>query len=446
MIFSSVSNTALPDLTGCTVGDRYTLSRKIRESATGAVYAAADRHALSDVALKLLSPQLLQYPGYRERFEREVRNAAALSHPNVCRVLDSGAVRIAAKDGSTVETVFLSYPLMAGGSLAERLADISTVPLSRISQWIDSLARALEHAHRRDVVHGDLKPSAIVFDEDDNLFVSDFAIGHTTREREQGHPKMGSPPYMSPEQWEEEIATPAADQFAVAAIAYYLVTGCRPFEGQDNPEIRRKNFSRGPIPAHKEARDHGRADVARAVSDVLARALSVSPGDRFSTIGEFSRALKKAIGGIDDSREVFLSYHRKVSAAWANLIAEKLRDKYGVSVFLDVTQIDGTGEFPDRIAEAIKACRVFVCLLGKRTLTSKWVKHEIMLAHQFGKPMISVRQEGFRDSAVQQDEALRALILSPGVYLFDVKNIYYEAAIEHLATTVAAVLKQGSDQ
>ena len=440
MIFTSVSDTRLPDLTGCEIGDRYALTRKLRESATGAVYVARDRHIHGDVAIKLLSPHLARYPGYRDQFEREVSTAAQLFHPNICRVLDSGAVRIRAKDGETIDSIFLSYALMGGGDLTGRLADRNPVPLDRAERWIATLADALEHAHRRGVVHGDLKPAAIVFDEDENLYVAEFAMPQGELTGPKRGAIVGSPPYMSPEQWDDGVPTPASDQFALAAIAYYLVTGSRPFEGQDNPDVRRKNFRRGPIPAHKEAAHHGRPVIGRAVSDVLARALSPAPDARYPSAKEFAKAFRKALRGIGDSPHVFLSYHRSASSGWANTIADKLKDRHGMNVFLDVTRLDGAGQFPARIADAIRNCNVFVCLLAERTLDSEWVMNEIRLAHQFGKPMVPVRQESFTDRITQDDDALRALISSQGVRLLDAQNIYVEQAIAQVASLVTSVL------
>ena len=443
MVFSSGADGSLPDLTACTIGDRYTLTRKLRESAKGAAYAAADRNVRSEVAIKLLSPHLAGLPGYREQFDREIEIAGQLSHPNICRVLDSGPASIRMKDGSIVESIFLTYPLMAGGNLADRLAARDAVPLDRAVQWIETLAAALAHSHRRDIVHGDLKPTAIVFDQDDNPYLSDFAFGQHALNADR-RPTLGSPAYMSPEQWEDGIAIQASDQFALAVIAYCLLTGTRPFVGQENPEVRAMNFHRGPIPAHKRASQHRQGEFNQALSGVLARALAVVPGDRFPAIDEFAKALKKAVRGIVDSPEVFLSYRRGTSAGWANTVAGTLKDRHGMRVFLDVAQID-SGPFPDRIMEAIRNCHVFVCLLGDTTLDSKWVLREIDLAHQFGKPMIPIRQESFDDSVTHGDAAVRALLGSQGVPLLDVHNEYVEEAIARVATLITRAIRKDRD-
>src|SRR5262249_36381870 len=150
-------------------------------------------------------------------------------------------------------------------------------------------------AHEQGVVHGDLKPTAVVFDSAGHLYLTDFAIAQKALV-DGGQSTVGSPAFMAPEQWDGIVATPAADQFAFAALSYYLITGSRPFEGQDSPEIREMNFRRGPIPAHEEVAQKQRPAISRAVSEVLKRALSVTPVDRYASVGIFTAALLKAFG------------------------------------------------------------------------------------------------------------------------------------------------------
>src|SRR5262249_12768653 len=161
---------------------------------------------------------------------------------------------------------------------------------------------------------------------------------------------MGSPAFVAPEQWEGSPATAATDQFGMAVLAYYLVTGARPFEGQDSPEIRRKNFLRGPIPAHLEAMQHARDGVRPGVSQVLRGALGVDPASRFASVEEFTGALLKALTlGVGGEPLVFVSYDRELSGGWARFFADRLKEKHGVRVFMDTIGIDRAGRFPPRL-------------------------------------------------------------------------------------------------
>ena len=442
LTFAPASDTKLPDLTGVTVADRYLLERLLRASSKGAVYSARQRTLPLRHALKLLSPALLDYPGYRERFRREAEVAIDLHHPHICDVQDYGETTVTRPGKAPIKTAYLCLRLMAGGTLSDRLDARKPIPIADVARWIDNLADALAYAHRRNVVHGDIKPAAIVFDDVDtaNPYLTDFAIGQP-REGDSSPGVIGTPAYMAPEQWEGAPSTPATDQFGLAALAYYMITGVRPFEGQDNPEIRRRNFEHGPLPADQEARRHNRDGVRSAVARVLARGLALGPDERYPDLKEFSKELIGALTGTILDRDpnakprVFLSYRRAGGAGLPLLIVNQL-DKQGIDVFLDVQRIDGAVKFPDRLTREMQRSDVFVCLLGPGTLESRWVQHEIELASQQQKPMIPV----FHEEYVLPDSTGRAavdeLLSFDGIRLMDQQNLYVEEGIERLAKRI----------
>ena len=438
--FSHAHDTSLPDLTGCEVGGRYTLEALIRDSAKGAVYVARDGRLPRKVAVKLLSPDLARsFPGYRELFHREAGMAAQLHHPHICPVLDFGETEVSRPDNRLLRLPYLCLALMNGGSLATHLEDGQAMDLPVVVDWLTRLSSALGYAHRQGVIHGNLKPSAIVFDDAGNPYVTDFSIAQRVGAG-AAQAVIGTPAYMAPEQWEGDAWTPATDQFALAVIAYYLVSGVQPFEGQDNPEIRRRNFARGPIPAHEEAARKGGTAISPRLSDVLLRGLAVAPDDRFPSIDEFARAFRDGVshpartGGVPS---VFLSYKRDEASGWALLISRELKEKYGISVFVDTERRDGAGRFPLKLARAIESCDVFVCLLGSATLGSKWVLEEIRLAHERRKPMIPVFQEGYlAPDSPAAGGGIEALLLSEGVHLLDRKNIHVDHTLDDIARLV----------
>jgi serine/threonine protein kinase len=433
--FAPARDIALPDLAGTEIAGRYLLESLLRESAQGPLYAARLNNLPRRVAVKLLSPELMRYPGYKERFKRRAVVTSQLHHPHICRVNDYGETRITAA-GSAFETAYLCIDLMTGGSLEDRLAAAEPVPLPQVERWISLLADALNHAHDAHAIHGDLKPAAVVFDAAGNPYLTDFGV-----DREQStEVVVGTPAYMSPEQWESSEIGPRTDQFGLALLAYTLIAGTRPFEGQDNAEVRRRNFARGPLPAHEEARQHGREDVNPHVSVVLERALSVSPDARYASIQDFATDLRRALEGAGAPRDpsqppqVFLSYQRGASTGWAVHIAEQLHEKHGVHVFLDLERVDLAVRFPDRLAEAIQRADVFVCLVGSTTLESGWVRREIELAVRYRKPMIPILEDGFvvpDDPSL--DPSIRTLFTYDGVPLLDQ---YREYAILDLAKRI----------
>ncbi len=437
--FKSGTDTSLPDLTDCVVADRYVLTKLVRDSAKGAIYVARHRHTSGEVAIKLLSPELMRYAGYREQFQREAEMAAELRHPHICRVMDYGPVELRPRGRAPLSTQFLCLEFMAGGTLAERLEPKAPLVRGQIARWLDILADALQYAHRHDVIHGNLKPTSVVFDTEENVFLTDFAIAQRVSQGE-AKPVMGTAAYMAPEQWSTGNVTTAIDQFALAALAYYMTTGSRPFAGQDHPEVREQNFRRGPIPAHEEAAQNGR-ELPTAVSRVLRRGLAVSPSQRYPSVAEFGKAVVSALTGLRSATgtpQVFLSYQRDGASGWAQYFGRELKEKHGLSVFVDVERRDGAGQFPVRLARAIEECDVFVVLLGGSTLESKWVREEIKLAHQHRRPMVPVFQESWVAPDLQRgsDPPLEELMSYDGVHLLDRRNIHVDHTVADLARLV----------
>ena len=437
LTFALVAETRLPDLTGCVIAGRYELRRLIRDSAKGAVYAAQDTRIPREVAVKLLSPELMRLDDYREQFDREAAVGATLHHPHICQVLDRGEEDVQPAGGPSLRLRYLCLEMMEGGSLQNRLRE-GPIPLEQIWRSVEQVADALDYAHRQGVVHGDVKPSAIVFGGDDHVYLTDFAFAQRALHATDG-PSLGAPAYMAPEVWNHGDITAATDQFALAVVAYYAIARSLPFAGQESPAVRRTNFRQGPAPVHEEAAAARQEPVPRVASEVLARALAPDPAQRFASAGEFAAALTAALrGGRPDGAtpHVFLSYQRDVSAGWANYFATQLKDQ-GIVTFMDVQRLDRAQQFPGRLSRAIEECDVFVCLLGATTLESAWVLEEIRQAHQHRKPMIPVFQERFDPAAPRHaDPAVDALLSYDAVHLFDVRNVHVEHSASDLARLV----------
>src|SRR5262249_28991929 len=343
---------------------------------------------------------------------------------------------------AAVTTEYLCSYLMSGGSLLDRLESGTPVDTARAATWLTAVGSALDHAHRHGVLHGDLKPSAIVFDDDDHPYLTDFAIGQQALNA-QGRPAAGTAAYMAPELWEDGAITAATDQFALAAIFYYVVTGARPFEGQENPEVRRRNFRRGVIAAHEEAAANNRDRVPRAVSIALARALSTDPAQRFESAAAFAAAFKAALRHVRPAEgpEVFISYQRDVSAPLAMYFADRLK-AHGIRTFIDTQGIDRAGRFPPQIERAIEDTDVFICLLAETTLNSGYVLDEIRAAYRYEKPMIPVMQESYRSSGGDRDPAVAALLAHQGLPVLDRRNLH----LEHTATDLVRLVKSALAQ
>jgi serine/threonine protein kinase len=267
-----------------------------RSNRKSALYEGHDTRPARKVAIKLLSPNLAAYPGYLEQFESEAQTAAELDHPNICRIYEHNRAPLRFPRGGDREVHYICMQMLDGGSLVERLEAPEECNGEVVAKWLDIVANALEDAHSHGVVHSGLKPTSIVFNAAGTPYVTDFAIA--TRSENVGTTSLmfGAPDYLSPEQWDRQVAGPASDQYSLACLSYRVLTGVVPFENQIDHGIRDDNFKRGPLPAHNCAKQKGRPPLPEATSAVLAKALSVDPAGRYKAVTDFAHAFRHSLG------------------------------------------------------------------------------------------------------------------------------------------------------
>jgi serine/threonine-protein kinase len=261
------------------IGD-YEIVAKLGAGGLGVVYEV--RHLISQrrEAMKILLPDQ-GTPEMVERFHREVRTLATLSHVNIA------ALHTAFYNGNQLAMVM---ELVHGETLADRRLRMG-ISLSQVVDYTSQVLRALVYAHRLGVVHRDIKPSNIMITESGEVKLLDFGIafqaksGHLTQ---TGY-LLGSLSYMSPEQVNGSEATARSDIYSVGVMLYELLTGILPINGKTNYEILMGHMSQMPVPPHQVA-EH----VPIAISDTVMRALAKDPADRFQTAEEFLRALQQA--------------------------------------------------------------------------------------------------------------------------------------------------------
>jgi eukaryotic-like serine/threonine-protein kinase len=252
----------------------------------GDVYRATDSVLSRVVAVKLLSDRYAQQDDARARFRREALAAARLSHAaNVVTVFD-----VAEHRGRPL--IVMEY--IDGGTVHARLRS-GVVSRDEALRWLEQAARALDHAHEYGVVHRDVKPANLLLDRDGNVHVSDFGIASVTGVDALTAPGtvLGTAGYLAPEQARGEPATPASDRYALAVVAFELLTGRRPFEG-DTPTT--------------EAFAHLNADVPSAtaldptlpasVDAAFERALAKDPESRPATAQALVADLRQALAGV----------------------------------------------------------------------------------------------------------------------------------------------------
>jgi eukaryotic-like serine/threonine-protein kinase len=249
----------------------------------GEIYLAHDRMLGRTVAVKLLAEPLAEDPELRERFRREALTAARLSaEPHVVTIFDVGE-----HDGRP----FTVMEYLPGGTLAERLT--GPVEPARALAWLADAAEALDVAHRHGVVHRDVKPANLLFDSSDRIQVVDFGIARLVDETlgmTAPGTILGTAGYLAPEQASGRETTAASDRYALAVVAYELLTGRRPFErGSETAEAAAHIHE--PVPP---ASEQG-VGLPEEVDAVFARALAKSPVHRYPTATEFVDALSWAL-------------------------------------------------------------------------------------------------------------------------------------------------------
>jgi tRNA A-37 threonylcarbamoyl transferase component Bud32 len=263
---------------GRTLG-RYRLEATLGKGGMAEVYRATDTKLARTVAVKVILETHAVEEHFLERFLREARMVASLEHPNILPVYDFGE-----ENG----VPFLVMPYLPGGSLRERLK-AGPVPLPLASSWIAQLADALDAAHAAGVLHRDVKPANVLLGKDDRLFLADFGIAKM-RESQTGLTAtgvvVGTPIYMAPEQAQGQVASPATDRYALAVVAFEILSGRPPFEGESALSLMHQHVSTPP--PLLSARVAGLPDGLDAV---LTRALAKDPAARPPTC----RALAEAV-------------------------------------------------------------------------------------------------------------------------------------------------------
>jgi len=292
---------AIPERLAAALADRYRIERPLGEGGMATVYLAEDVKHHRRVALKVLRPELAAALG-PERFLREIEIAAALHHPHILALYDSGrtggpadgrsAPTAGPPDRPTAEFLYYVMPFVEGESLRDRLEREKQLPLEEALQIAEEVADALSYAHSRGVVHRDIKPENILL-ESGHAIVADFGIARAISAAggdrlTQTGMSVGTPAYMSPEQaaGSDEVDG-RSDLYALGCVLYEMLAGAPPFTGPTVENVVHQHLTAEPRPIVQL-----RPAVPAEVADMLQRALAKTPADRFSPAAAFAQALR----------------------------------------------------------------------------------------------------------------------------------------------------------
>jgi|RhiMetdeSRZDD1v2_1073273.scaffolds.fasta_scaffold572647_1 eukaryotic-like serine/threonine-protein kinase len=264
------------------LGSRYRLGKRIAVGGMGSVYRAVDEHLGRPVAVKVLRWELAAEPAFLERFRREARAAAALSHPGVAGVYDYGEL-----DGRA----FIVMELVEGETLAERIAARGRLPWPEAFGLGEQVARALAAAHAHGLVHRDVKPANVLVGPEGRAKVTDFGIAKAAAAVTLTRTGMvlGSASYVAPEQAQGDDVGPAADQYSLGCVLFEAVCGRTPYGGANPVAIATQHVS-APVPDPRQ----DRPDLPVPVAELIRRALAKQPDDRFPSTTAMADALAAA--------------------------------------------------------------------------------------------------------------------------------------------------------
>ncbi|HET7038275.1 MAG TPA: protein kinase [Gemmatimonadales bacterium] len=267
------------------LGDRYAVEREIGRGGMATVYQARDLKHERTVALKVLRPELMEVGASPERFTREIRFVAGLTHPHILPLHDSGELH---------GTPYYVMPLVTGESLRGRLGREGRLPVDEAVRIAAAVAAALDHAHRRGILHRDIKPENILLHEGEPV-VTDFGIARAIDaccdDLTQLGLTVGTPAYMSPEQASGDAQLDGrSDVYGLGCVLYEMLTGQPPFASGSAMQVMARQVTLTPTPLRAV-----RAEVSPELEQVVARALAKEPDDRFPTAGEFGRALSRTL-------------------------------------------------------------------------------------------------------------------------------------------------------
>src|SRR5829696_2866352 len=269
------------------VDGRYRIIGRLGSGGMADVYEAEDTQLGRRIALKLLHRRFAEDAEFVERFRREASSAAGLSHPNIVQVFDRGAW-----DG----TYYIAMELLAGRNLKQIVREYGpTQPLdpALAVDVVLQILKAARFAHRRGVVHRDIKPHNVIVDEEGRAKVTDFGIARAgASDMTETGSVMGTAQYLSPEQAQGLPVDARSDLYSIGVVLYELLTGVVPFDADSPVTIALKQVSEAPVPAIQR-----NPAIPPAMDAVVMRALRKDPDARFQDADEFIAALETALAG-----------------------------------------------------------------------------------------------------------------------------------------------------
>ncbi len=273
------------------LSDRYRLGEVLGYGGMAEVYRARDVRLDRDVAIKVLRSDLARDPSFQARFRREAQSAAALNHPMVVPVYDTGT-----DDKHDPPLPYIVMEYVEGRTLREVLTHEGRLTQRRAIEIVIDVCAALDYSHRQSIVHRDIKPGNVMITRDGSVKVMDFgiarAIAQSTATVTQTAAVMGTAQYLSPEQARGEKVDARSDLYSTGVVLYELLTGQPPFQGDSPLAVAYQHVGEDAVPPSDLE-----SDLADDVDAVVMKALAKNPANRYQSAGEMTDDLGRLLSG-----------------------------------------------------------------------------------------------------------------------------------------------------
>ena len=285
----------MSDLSGELIDGRYQLISQIAQGGMASIYSALDTRLDRKVAVKIMHPHLAQDEAFVNRFIREAKAAAALTHPNAVSVQDQGW------NTNGVPAVFIVMEMVEGSTLREYLDESGKFGVAQTLQYLTAILGALAAAHKLGIIHRDIKPENILISNDGRIKIADFGLAHgaligSTLTAESSV-VLGSVSYLSPEQVQRGISDARSDVYSTGILAYELLVGEKPFSGDSPIQIAYMHVNNR-VPRVSQSR----SDIPKELDDLIYAATSSNPDERPRDAGVFLSGIQDIARSIDPKR------------------------------------------------------------------------------------------------------------------------------------------------
>jgi len=283
------------DLSGELIDGRYQLISQIAQGGMASIYSALDTRLDRKVAVKIMHPHLAQDEAFVNRFIREAKAAAALTHPNAVSVQDQGW------NTNGVPAVFIVMEMVEGNTLREYLEESGKFGIAQTLQYLTAILGALAAAHKLGIIHRDIKPENILISHDGRIKIADFGLAHgaligSTLTAESSV-VLGSVSYLSPEQVQRGISDSRSDVYSTGILAYELLVGEKPFSGDSPIQIAYMHVNNR-VPRASQSR----SDIPKELDELIFSATSSNPDERPRDAGIFLAAIQDIARSLDPKR------------------------------------------------------------------------------------------------------------------------------------------------